>query len=195
MGGTVMKINKAPLIFKMARFPAIMTIISFILFIAIYLFVTMTAIEPYYFMGLVFAIPFVSFGIITFFSVTGRLKIITSSLITSILIFVLGFAMLFVFLFITFDAATTTTTDISKYERVLKLTGYPNNLLTEYFPNKIPDNAKDIIFSYNPAFLQGGEMFGLKFKIDINFINSYINELSQKAKWIGKSSENQALSS
>lgn len=130
----------------------------------------MTSIEPYYFASLVFAVPFVCFGIITFFTVTEKLKIVASSAITGILIFVLGFAIVFM----SIELATTVTTDIGKYERVLKLTHYPNNPLTKYFPGKIPSNTKNIVFSYNPAFLQGGENFDLKFEMDSEF-----NELSK----------------
>ena len=187
-----MKINKISTIFKKAPFPAIMTIISFVLFIGPYSFVTVTSIEPYYFKGLLFAAPFVCFGIITFFTVTGKLKIVASSVITAILIIVLGFASVFAFVFIVFDAATTVTTDIGKYERVLKLTGYPNNALIKYFPDKIPGNAKNIVFRYNPACLQGGENFDLKFETDSDFIKNYIDEFSQKAKWTGKSSDSEA---
>lgn len=89
-----------------------------------------------------------------------------------------------------FQEATTVTTDIGKYERVLKLTGYPNNQLIKYFPNKIPGSAKNIVFSYSPAFLQGGENFNLKFEIDSDSTNNYSDEFSKKAKWIGKWSDN-----
>lgn len=186
-----MKKSKLSLILKKALFPAIMTIISFVLFIGLYWLATARSIEPYYFEGLLFAVPFVCFGIITFFTVTEKLKIVVSSAITSVLILVLSVAMLFVFVFMAFDAVTTQTTDIDKYERVLKLTGYPNNSLTKYFPGRIPGNAKDIVFRYNPAFMQGGENFDLKFKTDLDSINSYINEFSQKAKWIGKASDSE----
>ena len=60
-----MKINKISLILKKAPFPSIMTIISFVLFIGVYLFATMTSIEPYYFESLIFAVPFVCLGITT----------------------------------------------------------------------------------------------------------------------------------
>ncbi len=136
--------------------------------------------------------PFVCLGIITFFTVTEKLKIGASSVITGILIFILSFGMLFAFVFMSIDIATTTTTDIGKYERVLKLTDYPNNLLTKYFPNKIPGNTKNIVFSYNPAFLQGGENFDLKFEMDSDSIKNYIDEFSHKAKWIGKSRDVEA---
>lgn len=185
------KKSKISLIFKRAPFPAIMTIVSFVLFIVVYWFATSTSIDPYYFEGLIFAVPFVCFGITTFFTVTEKLKIVASSVITSILIFILSFAMLVAFVFMSFDAATTVTTNIGKYERVLKLTNYPNNPLTKYFPDKIPRNTKNIVFSYNPAFLQGGENFDLKFETDSDSIKKYIDEFSQKAKWMGKSSDSE----
>lgn len=187
-----MKINKISLIFKKAPFPSIMAVISFVLFIVVYLFTTMTSIEPYYFAGLIYAFPFICFGIITFFTVTEKLKTVASSVIMGILIFVLGFAMLFALFFMSFDAATNVTMDVGKYSRVLKLTDYPNNTLTKHFPDKIPSNTKNIVFSYNPAFLQGGENFNLKFETDLDSIKEYIDEFSQSAKWIGKSSDSEA---
>lgn len=135
--------------------------------------------------------PFISFGIITFFTVKEKLKIGASSVITVILIFLLGFGSLFAFIFLAFDAAITVTTDIGKYERVLNLKGYPENSLIKYFPDKIPDNAKNVVFRYNPPFFQGGENFGLKFETDLDSINSYIDEFSQKAKLMGKASNNE----
>ena len=97
-----------------------MTIISFVLFILIYLLVTLTAIEPYYIQGLVFGIPFISFGVITIMIINYKIKNSIAKIITIILIPIFGFAMLFCFFWLIFDAAITTTTDISKYERILK---------------------------------------------------------------------------
>lgn len=187
-----MKLSKTSLILKKAPFPAIMTIISFILFIMVYLLLTVKSIEPYYYEGLIFAVPSICFGITTFFTVTGKLKINASSIITGFLIFILAIAMFFIFIFISVDAATTVTTDIGKYQRVLKLKEYPNNPLIKYFPDKIPSNAKKIVFRYNPSFLQGGENFDLKFETDSNSIKNYIDEFSQKAMWVGKLDDNEA---
>jgi hypothetical protein len=122
-------------------------------------------------------------------SVTNKLETVDSFVICYILILVLGFAALFGLIALSFDAATTVITDIGKYERVLKLTGYPKNKLTKYFPDKIPDNAKNIVFSYNYAFLQGGENFNLKFKTDSDYIEDYIYILSRKVKWTVNDSE------
>lgn len=187
-----MEKSKIALIFKKASFPAMTTIISFAVFVGVYWLVTVRSIEPYYFEGLIFAVPFVCFGIITFFTIKEKLKLVYSSIITLVLIFLLGPAMLVTLTFMIIDSATTVTTDIGKYERVLNLKGYTSNSLIKHFPDKIPCNAKDIIFSYNPAFLQGGENFDLKFNTDLDSIESYIDQFSLKAKWQGKASDKEA---
>lgn len=64
--------------------------------------------------------------------------------------------------------------------------------MIQYFPDKIPNNTENIKFSYNPAFLQGGEVFVLKFETDLDAIKSYSDLFSPKAKWIGKPSDSLA---
>lgn len=169
-----------------ALFPASITVISFVLFIIVYLLVTMTVAEPYYLTGLLFAVPFCCFAIITGLTAVGKLKGFASKAITYHLIFALGLVSLFLFVSLSIDAATTTTTDLTKYERVLKLSGYPNDRLTKYFPDKIPDDAENVHFSYNPAFMQGGEEFSLKFKTSTKTTQTYIKRISNKASWVGK---------
>ena len=70
------------LIFKKAPFPAIMTILSFLFFILIYMLVTMGVAEPYYLEGLIFAVPFISFGLITLSTVKGKMKTVSSVVVT-----------------------------------------------------------------------------------------------------------------
>lgn len=183
--------SKLTFIFNMSPLSAFMTLISFVLFIGIYFLATVKSIEPYYFEGLLFAVPFVCFGIITFFTVTEKLKMVASSVITYILVFVFGITMPFVFIFVAFHSATTFTTNIGQYERVLKLTDYPENPLINHFPNEIPDDAEDIVYRYNPAFLQGCEKFTLKFKTDVEATSNYTEEFSRKSKWIGKVSDSE----
>lgn len=103
----------------------------------------------------------------------------------------LGLAFLLIFAYIAIDAATTVTTDINRYERVLKLSNLPDYLL-ENFPDEIPAGAEDIEFSYHPAFMQGGEDVVLKFKADSDDIKGYAEEFSEKAKWIGKEGDGKA---
>jgi hypothetical protein len=76
---------------KVIAFPAFMTILSFVLFIGVYLLLSIFTIEPDYLMNLILAVPFVIFGAITFFTARMKLSYKASSVMTCILIFVLGF--------------------------------------------------------------------------------------------------------
>lgn len=180
------------LIIKKASFPAVMTIISLLLFIAVYWALIKTAVEPYYFEGLVFAIPFVCFGIVTYLVSIEKISIASSIATTVILIVALGAVEIIAFILISIDAGTTETTDAVKYERVLELTDYPNNPLTKCFPNEVPSDAKNIEFSYYPAFMQGGEDIALKFKIDSDSIKRYVDKYSDMSMWAGKIDDNEA---
>jgi hypothetical protein len=187
-----MKTNKRPLNIKRVAFPAITTVSFFVLFILAYLQVTVNSIEPYYFGGLIFVLPFVCFGIITFFTAKEKLKVSNASLITIVMILLFGITTVISYLVIAIDSSTIQTTNVGRYGRVLKLRDYPNNELIKYFPKRIPDGAENIVFRYNAAFFQGGENFSLRFKSDLDYINSYINDLSQKAKWIGSANDIEA---
>lgn len=181
-----------PFAFKKVWFPMLMTIFSFLLFVMVYLIVTVKFIEPYYFEGLIFAVPFICFGCITFLTAAGKLKTSVSFVITGVLVIVLGLTFLVIFSGLVIKASSSTITNINKYERILEENGYPNNLWIEHFPDTIPKNAENIVFSYNPGFLQAGAWLGLKFKTDADSIENYISEWSQKANWSGKLDDHQA---
>ena len=178
--------------FKKARFPAIMTILSLVGFLVVYWAMTMEAVEPQYLTGLLFAVPFVCLGSVTLLTAKGKLRSSVSVALAASLTVILLPAMLFAFAWMSMDAATTTTTDVGKYERVLGLREYPDNALIAHFPAKIPDNAKNVVFHYYPAFMQDGEVFALKFETDDDSVNTYRNEFSKKAKWTGKASDIEA---
>ncbi|OPJ59449.1 hypothetical protein [Clostridium oryzae] len=72
--------NRAALVLKKAPFPAIMAAISFALFLMVYWLFTCESVEPYYFKSLIFAVPFICFGIIIFFTVKRKLGIDISKL-------------------------------------------------------------------------------------------------------------------
>jgi hypothetical protein len=174
----VIGIKKISFIFKQAPLPAIFTIISMVLYILVYLLVTSTAIEPYYLEGLIFAVPLVIYGIITYFTVKGKINLKTSNFISIISMFVLGILMMFSFINMSVDAAGTGTTDVAKYQRVLRINRSDN--LTEHLPNKIPENAINIRFEYTPSFF-GSKSYKLKFETDTVLIDNYIKEFSTKA--------------
>ncbi len=186
-----MKKTSLVLDLKKAPFSAIMTIISLVFFVVIYALLTLTVVEPHYFRALIFAVPFVLYGTITLLTVKNIIKENASILSTGILIIPLAIAMLFALLYISFDCGMTSTTDVGRYERALRLSKFPDKL-SEIFPNKIPENAKNISFNYNKAFGQGGHEMVLKFETDPDSVKRYIVEFSNKAKWIGKVNESEA---
>lgn len=164
-----------------AVFPLTMTVISFLVFILIYLYVTVFSIEKYYLQGLIFLIPSLCFGAITILAFQKKLSVKASSIMTGILIPVFAIVMFFVFVVLSLDAATTTTTDISSYKSVLTATGYPDNVLTKSFPSQIPDDASNVRLRYNPAFLQGGENFVLQFETKSESIATYQDMFCKEA--------------
>ena len=185
-GGVFLMANKCLSLFRKARFPAVMALLSLLFFLAAYLFVTLTAVEPQYGKGLLFLIPFLCFGAVTYFTAKGKWKKAVSTALTVVFTAVSVCAIPVAFVFLSCDAATTVTSNVGKYQRVLRISNYPKNALIQNFPDKIPDTAKNTMLSYHPAALQGGESFDLKFDADAQTIRNYVNEFSGKAQWTGK---------
>lgn len=183
--------SKSTLIMR-TLFPVIMTCVSFLLFLAAYWAVTQRVVEPYYFVGLIFLVPTICFGAISYQSAKNKMDFKTSFITTAIAVIVLGLAMLIAFAFIVFDNATTITTDPGLYERALDLSGLPPYLLEETFPDTIPNDADNISFRYNPAILQGGETLALKYETNQDSIETLVGEFSRKAAWIGKATDSDA---
>lgn len=176
-------------IIKGAPFASILAICSFIFFIVLYLYFNVIAIEPSYLGGLLFLIPFIIYSLIAYFESLKKLNKIFSNILSFVLIFILGYLMIFAFFFVGVFAASTQTTNPSKYEKVLRLSNFPENELLEYFPKEISENATNIKFRYYPALGQGGTRLELMFQTDPTSIDYYITEFSSKAIWIGKFEE------
>lgn len=130
---------------------------------------------------------FYASGPFTLFTVKGKWKKGLSIALTIVLIVVLFFAMIVSFIVLAWNAAMTETTDVGKYQRVLHLSNYPSTLIDK-FPTEIPPTAREPVLYYQPAALQGGERFCLKFKADAKTIENYENEFSGKTEWEGKPS-------
>jgi hypothetical protein len=177
---------------QVALFPLAIALISLFLFIALYAYLTSTSIDPRYFGNLIFAVPFVCYGVIFFFALKGKLENGIASVLTGVLIVVFGIATVLTLGVRSIREATATTTDVRFYERVLKLRDYPDNVLIRYFPPKIPAGAEDVTFSYNPAFGQGGENVELKFDADSDSIKRYADFFSRAARWEGKQGSSEA---
>ena len=187
-----MKTSRITRAFSEALFPAIMTVVSLVLFIAIYGLELLTAIQPQYLKSLIFVIPAVCFAIVTYLTQRRWLKELPSLIITSVLIGVLSCVMFIAFIISVFDAATTTTTDVKRYGRALQLSSFSGSILESCFPEKVPADAEDVYFYYRPAFLQGGEDLALKFKTTPEALDAYAQKFSEMAEWIGKEGDPKA---
>ena len=169
----------------MPLLPVSMTLISFVIFLFLYLIVIRVPIEPFYIRGLLFLVPCLFFAATTILALLGKIQRHTA---TGISVFLIFFLLLFSFYHLfqmTMDAATTVTTDVGRYERILKEFDYPNNSKVSHFPEQIPDEATDVRLRYNPAFFQGGEFFSLKYEISSRSLEAQVEILSREAKWVG----------
>ena len=54
-----------------ARFSIIMALVFLILFTGVYRFLSQRTIEPHYYLGLIFAIPFAFFAVVTYLLISG----------------------------------------------------------------------------------------------------------------------------
>lgn len=167
-------------------YPAITAAAALAAFIVIYALIIFAAPQPEYLLGLTFALPFISFALIAFFAYKEKLKPTASVVITSILIPVLLVSSFFGLILFYMNEATKTITDVSLYERVLKINGYPENKLINFFPEKLPADANDIYFSYNPPFLQGGCNYILSYTTENSSgLSASKHKLANQAIWAG----------
>ena len=57
------------------------------------------------------------------------------------------------------------------------------------FPKVVPTDANDISFHYNPAFLQGGEVFSSSYTVTEDKISEWTVLLEDAAEWVGSNEE------
>ena len=72
--------------FKKVSFPTATAIISFVLFLTIYMLINFTCYHPYYIKGLLFAVPCVIFVLIAFLAEKNILKPYTYSILSVLFI-------------------------------------------------------------------------------------------------------------
>ncbi len=162
--------------FRQAPTPAVFTLLSVLFFLFFFHLVTAHAVEPYYFEGLGFLLPFICYGIIHKLTARKLIRKSTSNANSFIMALILSIPMLFLFLILSVHAATSEYNNPKFYERILKVNGYPKNYYTEHFPATIPEGAQNIIFHFNSAFLQGGTIFSLRFEVDATDLAAYEKE-------------------
>lgn len=165
---------------KKAAFPAVLAIISLVLFVAVYWYVTVSTVDNDI-AGLIFLIPAVIFGVTALLTATGKMRTTTSAVITAVMIPVLSVSS-FICLFV-FSMKGTTTDNVSQYERVLKICRYPDYKLINFFPSEIPEDAEGAVFHYH--YVWGEEEFFLRYKTSANAVQTYTDRFSDGAIWSG----------
>ena len=180
-----MKKNQSRNIFFKAPFPISMVIVFFICFIALYILVVSSPVEPFYLGGLLFGLPVLCFALIAALTVTGNLGKLAANVMSALMIVpCILFSGGYLF-YLSMEAATTETTDIQYYQRALHAVGHPNIPGTSQFPGQIPEGVQDVRFSYHPAMLQGGEELHLKLTLEPHQVTQYKAQLSELARWVG----------
>ncbi len=171
----------------------ILTVSSFVCFVLVFGYYVFSSIDPDYIQGLVFAIPFVAFlGI----SLLENRKTIGKKLtnVFTMLVFVFSVVVMPInFLFITFDEATASISDISKYERVMDVVGYPDYELVQNFPGEMPEAYKLINFRYNPAFMQADEELILDYQTSSEELKGLADNFSTAAIWSGTPNDEECV--
>jgi len=166
-------------------FPAIMTVLSFITLLSIYLFSTSTMLNPLSFNSLIFAAPFFMFGIITLLACMDIIKINTSTMLTFILIPVLAAGTLFCSAIFAPENGRATD-NITNYKNAIKRYKSSHDKLN-FFPSEIPKNTIDFKFSDESAGFSS--RFILNFKTNPEDIHKYADEFSAQAEWLGYEKE------
>ena len=154
-------------------------IISFILCLFLRSFFIIENIIKMIIITLLFFVPTIVSIFIIYLNKKNILKKKYANIIQALLIlpfFVYIFLLIFVTTFI--ETADGVENKIN-YSRVY------NNFKLDYFPKMIPINAKNVMFHYNPPFLQGGERFSLYFKIDEKTLDTYVSKFKKISKWSG----------
>lgn len=190
-----MKVKKVFFKYHAVTFPAIIAVAFFEIFLVIYWFLTQRVIHPYYYLGLLFAVPSFYFAAIAYWS-KRRLQKESYSMLTATSAIVFGFAfslpMLIAIPCVAVHDEVSVVTDVESYERVIKLSCFQHDLIAD-FPDKLPKDATDAKLYYSPfAIGQGGQEIAVGFRASTDTINGYLNRFSKEASWIGTESDAEA---
>ena len=172
---------------KYALYPIIMSACAILCFIAVVI-VFAGVVQPLWGRMLLLILPALILGIVAFFAVKGKLGVSATTIWTTILSIILLLASVFYVLLLGIWTATTTTTDVQYYGRAYAQID-DVDAVEEIFPKTIPADAENIIFTYTPQFLQGGEVFELSYTTTNEKLTEWTALLNKEAEWIGLNSE------
>ena len=168
---------------KYAIYPTIMSACALLCFIVV-IIAFAGVVQPLWGRMLLLILPALILGAVALFAAKGKLGVSATTIWTTILSIVLFLASVFYVILLGIWTATTTTTDIQYYTRAYAQIDEVDAVV-EIFPKTIPADAKDVVFTYTPQFLQGGEIFELSYTTTNEKITEWTSLLIEEAEWIG----------
>ena len=172
---------------KSARFPLIMAVLAFFCFLLVVLLMS-TAVQPLWGRTVVLLIPALVLGGIGLLALKGLFDSKTTEVLTAVLSVIFLLVSICYTFVLSIWTATADTEDVKYYSRAFAQIEDGNGV-KGVFPQIIPSDAKDISFHYNPAFLQGGEVFELSCTVTEEKISDWTELLEGAAEWIGSNEE------
>jgi len=172
---------------KYAIFPIVMGTLALLCFLAVAFFMAFS-VQPLWGRLMVLLFPAIILYAVACLSAKGKINSRKTVILTLVLTIVLLLVSIFYILLLAVWTATTVTTDVRYYSKAYAQIDDEDGV-EGIFPASIPTDAKDVVFHYNPQFLQGGEVFELSYIVPDDMLSEWTNRLEKKAEWIGPDEE------
>lgn len=147
-----------------------------------------TAVQPLWGRTLVLLLPALVFFAVGAAARKGSLSPRAAAVLTAVLAAVFFFLSLCYVFLLSIWTATTVTTEVKYYTRAFAQID-SNEAVSVHFPASVPEDARDVEFSYMPRFLQGGEVFRLSYTAPEDEIIRRSISLQAAAEWSGPDAE------
>ena len=146
------------------------------------------AVQPLWGRTLVLLLPALVFFAVGAAARKGGLSSRTAAALTAVLAIVFFLLSVFYVLLLSIWTATEVTTDVRYYRRAYaRISG--KEAVSAHFPASVPEDARDVEFTYTPRFLQGGEVFRLSYTAPEGEILRRSMLLRAAAEWSGPDGE------
>lgn len=172
---------------KYAIFPITMAGLAFLCFLFLTFNMAYT-VQPLWSKTVVLIAPSIILSVVAVFALKGTLDRRKTEFVTLVLSIILVIMSFVYTIFLSVLTATTVTTDVTFYTRAYEQIDDEKGV-EGIFPNKVPEDAEDIAFRYNPQFLQGSEWFELSYTTTAEMLSDWSEFLKDKAEWVGSNGE------
>lgn len=169
-------------------FPAICAAVSAVVFVGVNLLIVVGTVTPPYVEGLLLLVPAAVFSALAVVAYRRKSSAIAVNAITAVLIPIFAVLSVMLLLCVGFSEATEPCDDPGYYTRAYNACG-DNPSVAHAFPERIPDDARDVRFHYHGAFLQGGGELSLAYSVDPEDLSAVEQRLRKSALWCGKSTD------